>query len=454
MQLNSLPSIIRSRIPNRAKKALSSLYVRVQSRRKVASLPQSLVDEIEGRTDNIAWYGKELHVLVEAARECPRPRGHGAEYDLIKSEFDFAFYFMQYPNVMANRLDPVSHYMRIGAASGRDPAPWFSSSLYLSRYPAAAFSPLTPFGHWLKTGRKNGRIGSPFVHHNDMSELLDLSPEQAYELLIERTVDIRNRLAFGELGEMVARAADTDPLVQKSWGSSLSVRCLPFSSDFVLARNVSLFKLQKEADFRRAKSIVVTDYRPQDSGWSVAADLIGSLVDLHGADEVVVILTGRPAGNAVPEKVPENVRVLKFANATMDMRPADRDRPLIEILRTLRPEMVINVDSETLWAMFTAYGKVLSDISKVVACFVENPGRNLLRAADLPSAHVYRHFNRLWAVCSPSQAVLDDLTWRYMIPEEDRHRLLLIPEGPGCLEPIRQYGVEQTEAAEERLVDA
>jgi hypothetical protein len=59
----------------------------------------------------------------------PDPSG---DADLIRNSglFDADFYRARYPDVATSGLDPVDHYLRIGAARGYDPSPLFDTGYY------------------------------------------------------------------------------------------------------------------------------------------------------------------------------------------------------------------------------------------------------------------------------------------------------------------------------------
>ncbi len=71
--------------------------------------------------------------------------------------FDPAFYLARYPDVAAARIDPVVHYMRFGAAEGRDPGPAFSTLGYQARNPDVAAAGLNPLLHYIRHGQAEGR---------------------------------------------------------------------------------------------------------------------------------------------------------------------------------------------------------------------------------------------------------------------------------------------------------
>jgi hypothetical protein len=72
--------------------------------------------------------------------------------------FDEEFYLASNPDVRATRVDPRMHYLRYGAAEGRDPSPWFDTSFYLAEYPDVAAAGVNPLVHYVTKGAQEGRL--------------------------------------------------------------------------------------------------------------------------------------------------------------------------------------------------------------------------------------------------------------------------------------------------------
>lgn len=62
--------------------------------------------------------------------------------------FDPEWYLATYTDVAAADMDPVQHYLDHGAAEGRDPSPFFSTSRYLARNPHIAKNGTNPLLHF------------------------------------------------------------------------------------------------------------------------------------------------------------------------------------------------------------------------------------------------------------------------------------------------------------------
>ena len=60
-------------------------------------------------------------------------------------------------DVAKKRCDPIEHYIRFGAAEGRDPSPVFSTQGYLKNNPDVAEAGMNPLVHYAKYGMAEKR---------------------------------------------------------------------------------------------------------------------------------------------------------------------------------------------------------------------------------------------------------------------------------------------------------
>lgn len=73
------------------------------------------------------------------------------------SLFDPKYYLEQYPDVKMLGMDPLEHYLWLGARIGRDPSPEFSSKGYLALHADVAEAGANPLRHYVFQGKKEGR---------------------------------------------------------------------------------------------------------------------------------------------------------------------------------------------------------------------------------------------------------------------------------------------------------
>ena len=74
--------------------------------------------------------------------------------------FDERWYLQRYDDVKQTGMNALEHYLRFGAAEGRDPGPRFSTAAYLSAYPDVAKSGSNPLVHYVKHGLGEGRVAT------------------------------------------------------------------------------------------------------------------------------------------------------------------------------------------------------------------------------------------------------------------------------------------------------
>lgn len=85
------------------------------------------------------------------------PRRRAPTIDVRSLVFDPIWYLERYPDVAAQNLDPVQHYLGSGADEGRDPNPFFQTTYYCASNPDVVSSGMNPFLHYLLYGAREGR---------------------------------------------------------------------------------------------------------------------------------------------------------------------------------------------------------------------------------------------------------------------------------------------------------
>ncbi|POZ52585.1 tetratricopeptide repeat protein [Methylovulum psychrotolerans] len=85
------------------------------------------------------------------------------QYEKIKDGFDISYYLTKYPEVRKEQVDPIAHYLTVGAAKGFDPNLEFESKYYLDNNHDVKDSGVNPFYHYIVSGRYEGRVYKPFA---------------------------------------------------------------------------------------------------------------------------------------------------------------------------------------------------------------------------------------------------------------------------------------------------
>ncbi|MGR4870365.1 glycosyltransferase [Variovorax sp. LARHSF232] len=85
-------------------------------------------------------------------------RSGAAEGRQPSALFDVRWYLDMNPDVRDVGVNPLLHYLRSGAAEGRDPSPGFDSDWYLSAYKDVAAAGINPLAHYQAFGKAEGRL--------------------------------------------------------------------------------------------------------------------------------------------------------------------------------------------------------------------------------------------------------------------------------------------------------
>lgn len=70
--------------------------------------------------------------------------------------FDAAYYLKANPDVQANQIDPLWHYVSYGWKEGRNPSPFFNAAYYLENNPGISALKSNAFVHFIMYGQKKG----------------------------------------------------------------------------------------------------------------------------------------------------------------------------------------------------------------------------------------------------------------------------------------------------------
>ncbi len=348
-------------------------------------------------------------------------------YDRVAEAMDLEYYFSCHPDlVSARRVDPVGHYIRMGVVEkARDPQPYFGTRHYLERYPESARDPAGPFHHYLSVGRAEGHITAPFKRFEELADILGMSPLAAQALLQERYSEIRHRLEHGELGEMVGKAAQFEPLISGTWPEALALRIPPFHSDVVVSRVAAIYAACQAAGLRRARAVICVNRTRWGGGRRMEGHIAHALAQGIGADEIVVLSTDG-SGSLPKGRLPDGVRYIEFADLVAPFIGDEAQRVLVQFLRALRPEVVFNVNSRLMWNALGPYGRAMQVSFRIIGCLFCNEQTELGHMTGYPLARIYRTFDVLDAIATDSHALADELRTRHMLTGEAAQKITVL----------------------------
>lgn len=370
----------------------------------------------------------DLDALLKAARGARAPSDYGEEYVQIAAHFDHAYYFGRNPDVARARLDPVAHYIRAGAATGRDPTPHFSGASYVKQVPEAQQSGLTPFGHFLRHAPpEDAPLYATSIDFPALSRVFGQAPSELLSHLNDRHENLRTRLVTGKLGAVANKAAELEPLIARVWNEALSPRLLPFTNEGVLSRILALHDLEHAAHWRRARIVLVTAQASGDMEARTAA-LAAALAQHIPCEDIVILrLLPTPFDDALwGGPAFKGMRLITMPK--IDLHQDARWRVLVEFLRALRPDTCLleasGAGSNDIWDLLDAYGRQLSTAMSLVLWL---PDATADTANAELSAKFYRHFDQLAALWAPSDKLLEDLTRRFCLSDTEAAQLAALP---------------------------
>ena len=71
--------------------------------------------------------------------------------------FKKTWYYENYPDIKANKINPIIHFLRYGASELRNPSAEFNTHYYLKRNKDVYYSAMNPLVHYIRFGKKEGR---------------------------------------------------------------------------------------------------------------------------------------------------------------------------------------------------------------------------------------------------------------------------------------------------------
>ena len=79
----------------------------------------------------------------------------------ITHVFDAAWYLREHPEIAAQGINPLQHYIERGAREGCNPHPLFDTTWYLAMNPDVRSANINPFEHYIEAGGREGRDPHP-----------------------------------------------------------------------------------------------------------------------------------------------------------------------------------------------------------------------------------------------------------------------------------------------------
>lgn len=354
----------------------------------------------------------------------------------VEPAFDRDYYLARYPDLVDSRMTPLEHFVLYGAREGRNPAPWFDTRAYRSRYPDAAKFGDNPLLHYLLVGREKGYSPGPFGTLSPeipaVARALRLRPAEVLDRHRAQVQDVIERARSGELGRQFALAEEIDPLVAHARLALFECGAQPLRGARQAKRLAAMLELQAAAGHRTARAVVLMPWNQLGGATKLTGHLATALAGTLGTGEVLVITTEAPSWD-FPQWFPDGVRHLDFSAPRKPLDEGDRLSLLFEFVRSLDPEVIVNVNSPMFWPLLEIYGPQLRDRSRLASYFFCNEKTASGTWVGYPVRNFHHHQPLLDAVLVDNHALKQELAGRFLLagPLAERIKVLDTPIDDG-----------------------
>lgn len=376
---------------------------------------------VPGRPTHI---GAPMDAVVERSRRNQQPVGLDAEYDVVRDHFDHMTYLLQIRDLQTQpQVDPIAHFLRMGADSENSPDVNFAMKPYLARYPHRRDGvEQSPYVAWLREGRAAGEIGDPAVGLERMAPVLGLTPHELVAELAGVRDDLTERLRHGVLGEQIAKADEIEPLIGTVWAATSHPRIQPLNAPEITRQTAAIHACHAQAGNARARLVFVINRPRWGSGRRIEGHVVHALLDRVDPGEVVVVYTDE--GGTTPEgRFPAGVREIDFADITRGMSPLHAARVLVELVRSFKADAILNINSRVFYEALAPYGKALAASDRVFPVMFCNEQLTQGHWGGWSLKHFYRVIDQVPAMITDSQFLKDELTERNLLSDAYRDRI-------------------------------
>lgn len=390
---------------------------------------------VERRTTHL---GPAVDELVHQA-ELRMRVGVNREHDLVRENFDTLHYLLQNRDLMTSTdVDLVDHFLKHGVEAESSPQPHFSMANYLRQHPERASGRRHPYVAWLEEGRAAGEHADPVPRPDLLAPVLGLDADEIVERVVARRTNLLERLRTGRLGEVVAKAAEIEPLIGGAWPAINRPLLMPLTSLDVVAGMSALYRCHEAAEFRPARVVLVVNQARRAHDLGIEGHLTHALARHIDPADIVVIHTD--ASIARPyDRHPPGVRQVDFAKYAADLPTTEgaevdaaREQVLVTLLRTFRADAIVNIRSRLLFRAMRTYTPALTASERVFLCLSGNEQTPMGTWDGWGPHYFYRTFDRVAGVITDNAHFEEFLTQTYQLPSYDQERvhLLRVPVDP------------------------
>lgn len=299
------------------------------------------------------------------------------------SLFNAEWYLQHYPEVSDGAVDPAMHYLNVGAQQGYDPSERFSTSKYLENNPDVKKLGVNPLVHYINYGmyerrktlaEKNANISVAKVDRMSvqLGEERKFSPNSIHvkvslrsrlkrlyhKLPIpvtarQRISQVKRRIAPGieAFHNKDTRTTQTYDNYRLPWRQVALKRCLANIVDQVPCG-------------RKISHIISLPFLSTGGAELVAMNFAKAIIR---AERDCVLLITDNAGQQVAQETLSGIIHLSISDYLPGRDSNDKKLLVHDLLITLKPKIVHNINSDIMWKVFVEDGDRLKAYSKLFA---------------------------------------------------------------------------------------
>ncbi|MFM0438531.1 glycosyltransferase [Paraburkholderia strydomiana] len=350
--------------------ATSPSYQPVERRSDAQPLLEAVNDAAERRKKRLA---EDREVIVESGL------------------FDVDYYLTKYPDVANANIDALDHYVEWGGTEGRRPHPLFDPAWYTMQYPDLLGSGVHPLVHYWTIGRLEGASAGAS----------------------QRMLDI--------VTNVIKEAGDLEPTIMLDPAladpSLLTVNCGAIRWPALHAWR-SLF----DSLDRAYEHIVFVPWMVRGGADLAAANAARAAIEVKGIDSTLVVLTDYERTDAVGW-LPKGAHLRVLSHFGKTMTRADRSMVVEQLILSVRPKSVLNVNSAACWDAFVRKGAALKQATNLYAFLFCRDYTPDGRAAGYADTHFRDALPHLKSVYFDNSRFMKELADDYGVPPPLRGRL-------------------------------
>lgn len=266
-------------------------------------------------------------------------RPSGEDLQIATKHFDAEYYISQNPDISDRCLNPLLHFMTLGWIEMRDPSPKFSTSGYLRANKDIRSNGVNPFVHFYKHGFRES--------HRSATSVADAARIAQFE-------DSANMQA------LVAQAKQYEPMV------ALPNRSRTMTSPLMVESRADVAQaLRRKLAGKTYKYIVAVPHVRMSGASRVGSIFANALTHVRDPSEILVITTDSSEAEYI-KWFSDKLDIFDLSKVIAPLRPEDKIRALVDMLRGVNCRTIINVNSRLVWDMMRLFGRQVHHEFRVV----------------------------------------------------------------------------------------